>query len=43
MTMVSSMGIRLLTGLLLMVGHGAMGQQLKVMTFNIWHGGRENG
>lgn len=40
--MVPSMVIRLLTGLL-MVGHGTMAQQVKVMTFNIWHGGRETG
>lgn len=34
---------RLLTVWLLMVGQGALAQQLKVMTFNIWHGGRETG
>ncbi|MND93645.1 Endonuclease/Exonuclease/phosphatase family protein [compost metagenome] len=29
--------------LLLLSFYGAAGQQLKVMTFNIWHGGRETG
>lgn len=33
----------LLTFLLLLLVQGAVGQQLKVMTFNIWHGGRETG
>ncbi len=41
--MVSLMRKRLLTVMLLMACHGVMAQQLKVMTFNIWHGGRETG
>jgi Exonuclease III len=34
---------RSLTLWLLIACHGLMGQQIKVMTFNIWHGGRETG